>query len=177
MAGRWLAGKLCLAPRYTDVAKALQRHSLLCAGRFMAFDRHMNLVLGDAEEFRKLPPKKGVSDTEVQPQRQPALLLALHDHSAPALANDEVLTRPDAFFKGSCNFPVYHILCASKPCQLVLPEEAITLGFSPVQREERRVLGLLLLRGEEIISITIEGPPPADESRAKAAVAPVRAPS
>lgn len=27
--------------------------------RFMAFDRHFNMVLGDAEEFRKLPPKKG----------------------------------------------------------------------------------------------------------------------
>jgi len=28
----------------------------------MAFDRHLNLVLGDAEELRKLPPKKGVEE-------------------------------------------------------------------------------------------------------------------
>ncbi|WIA31636.1 hypothetical protein OEZ86_002518 [Tetradesmus obliquus] len=73
-------------------------------GRFMAYDRHMNLVLGDSEEFRKLPPKKGKSEDE---------------------------------------------------------------------REERRVLGMLLLRGDEIISLTIEGPPPAEETRpAKQQVAP-----
>lgn len=29
------------------------------ACRFMAFDKHLNMVLGDSEELRKLPPKKG----------------------------------------------------------------------------------------------------------------------
>lgn len=67
-------------------------------GRFMAFDRHMNLVLGDAEEFRKLPPKKGSGDAE---------------------------------------------------------------------RESRRPLGFLLVRGEEIISLTIEGPPPSEHRTKK----------
>jgi small nuclear ribonucleoprotein B and B' len=25
----------------------------------MAFDKHLNMVLGDSEELKKLPPKKG----------------------------------------------------------------------------------------------------------------------
>jgi len=74
-------------------------------GRFLAFDRHMNLVLGDAEEFRRLPPKKGVPDAD---------------------------------------------------------------------RDVRRPLGLVLVRGEEVISLTVEGPPPTDDRRGKRDVAPVR---
>ena len=74
-------------------------------GRFMAFDRHMNVVLGETEEFRRLPPKKGVSEAD---------------------------------------------------------------------RELRRPLGLVLIRGEEVISLTVEGPPPSDDRRGKREVAPAR---
>jgi small nuclear ribonucleoprotein B and B' len=65
-------------------------------GQMLAFDRHMNLVLADCEEFRRVKPKK------------------------KAAGDDEAL-----------------------PSQ-----------------ELKRSLGLVILRGEMIVSLSVEGPPP-----------------
>lgn len=70
----------------------------MLVGAFMAFDKHMNIVLGDCEEFRFVTVRK---------------------------------------------------------------EEA------KEEREERRFLGLTLVRGECVVSLSVEGPPPKNDTRIK----------
>ena len=56
-------------------------------GRFLAFDRHMNLVLADAEEFRRLRKKK-------KPEKPAA---AISSTNAAALGTATHATRPFTF--------------------------------------------------------------------------------
>ena len=76
--------------------KITLKDSRTIVGVFLAFDRHMNMVLGDTEEFRRIKAKKG--------------------------------------------------------------------GGVKLDKEEKRALGLIILRGDSIVSMTVEGPPPSDDS-------------
>ena len=79
-------------------------------GQMLAFDRHMNLVLADCEEFRRVRPKKKAGE-----------------ETAP-------------------------------------------------EQEMKRTLGLVILRGEIVVSISVEGPPPVVDDEKKNAVC-IRYPS
>jgi small nuclear ribonucleoprotein (snRNP)-like protein len=75
-------------------------------GQMLAFDRHMNLVLADCEEFRRVKPKRKAGD--------------------PA-------------------------------------------GEPTVPQEIKRSLGLVILRGETVVSLSVEGPPPVVDDDKKTA--------
>ncbi|KAH6619476.1 small nuclear ribonucleoprotein [Chaetomium sp. MPI-SDFR-AT-0129] len=74
-------------------------------GQMLAFDKHMNLVLADTEEFRRSKRK----------QNKP---------SAPGASSSATV----------------------------------------VEQEEKRTLGLTIVRGAHIVSLSVESPPPADPS-------------
>ena len=54
-------------------------------GTFMAFDRHMNIVLGDAEEFRKIKAKKGTGISEEKEEKRALGLIILRGDSVVSL--------------------------------------------------------------------------------------------
>jgi small nuclear ribonucleoprotein B and B' len=74
-------------------------------GQMLAFDKHMNLVLADCEEFRHVRPKKKQGESESGPEQ-----------------------------------------------------------------EMKRSLGLVILRGETVVSLSVEGPPPVQNDDQKNAV-------
>jgi small nuclear ribonucleoprotein B and B' len=81
-------------------------------GQMLAFDRHMNLVLADCEEFRHVRPKKKPGETDAGPEQ-----------------------------------------------------------------EMKRSLGLVILRGETVVSLSVEGPPPVQDDEKKSAVRATPSPS
>jgi len=76
-------------------------------GQMLAYDKHMNLVLAECEEFRRVRPKKKTGETESRPEQ-----------------------------------------------------------------EMKRALGLVILRGEIVVSISVEGPPPVVEEDKKTSLIP-----
>jgi small nuclear ribonucleoprotein B and B' len=74
-------------------------------GQMLAFDKHMNLVLAECEEFRRVRPKKKPGDES-----------------------------------------------------------------TPPEQELKRTLGLVILRGETVVSLSVEGPPPVVDDDKKNAI-------
>ncbi|KAK4048085.1 Small nuclear ribonucleoprotein-associated protein B [Microbotryomycetes sp. JL201] len=86
-------------------------------GHMLAFDKHMNLVISDCEEFRRVKAKKGAK--------------AKASKAAGANEDDDE------------------------------DDESAT------DEEMKRVLGLVIVRGETIVTLTVEGPPPVQDDGAR----------
>lgn len=91
-------------------------------GQMLAFDPHMNLVLADTEEFRKLKRRKGGAASAAKSK-------AGNDGGEDDEEEDD--------------------------------DESSTAPMPSA--EQKRALGLIILRGETIVSLSVEGPPPADK--------------
>ncbi|KAJ4296165.1 Small nuclear ribonucleoprotein-associated protein B [Collariella sp. IMI 366227] len=100
--GRQMTGQVCL--RFGFYLKVWMVADVLA--QMLAFDKHMNLVLADTEEFRRIKRKQ-------------------NKQAAPG--------------------------ASSSTGQVV-------------EQEEKRTLGLTIVRGAHIISLSVESPPPADPS-------------
>lgn len=94
-------------------------------GQLLAFDAHMNLVLADSQEYRKIKSRKAKAKA------------AAASKAGKAAIEDE---EDEDDLGASSNAP-----------------DAIL--------EQKRTLGLLILRGENIVSMAIEAPPPADDRK------------
>ncbi|CAO1614439.1 unnamed protein product [Jaminaea pallidilutea] len=103
-------------------------------GQMLAFDPHMNLVLADTEEFRRLKRsgKKGGKKAK------------------SAGAGDDMDEDDDD-----------------------ADDDDGDSATAPMpSAQQKRTLGLIILRGETIVSLTVEGPPPAEKTAAGTAGAP-----
>ncbi|SOV02686.1 related to small nuclear ribonucleoprotein associated protein b [Ustilago sp. UG-2017a] len=94
-------------------------------GQLLAFDAHMNLVLADSQEYRKIKSRKAKARAAVASEAGNAAVQDEDDEDDVGASS----SAPDA------------------------------------TQEQKRTLGLLILRGENIVSMAIEAPPPADDRR------------
>ncbi|GAA5883756.1 hypothetical protein JCM3774_000580 [Rhodotorula dairenensis] len=90
-------------------------------GQLLAFDKHMNLVLAECDEFRRIK-RKGGAAAKAKP-------VAGNADEADGADDDD-------------------------------------------EDEMRRTLGLVILRGETIVSLSVEGPPPATDEKGLAGLTP-----
>ncbi|SAM84936.1 uncharacterized protein UBRO_05898 [Ustilago bromivora] len=94
-------------------------------GQLLAFDAHMNLVLADSQEYRKIKSRKAKARAAAASKAGNAAVQDEDDEDDVGASS----SAPDAI------------------------------------QEQKRTLGLLILRGENIVSMAIEAPPPEDDRR------------